>query len=94
MSKLEETLEKILDKVQPAHRYNGYWMGTCPVHNGDCLEVKQTDDKILLRCWGDCKFDKIVEALGMAGLSHVSVYRRTHLRRAAKGDRGGGTPYS
>jgi hypothetical protein len=59
-----EFLER-LDGVKS--RGAGRWRAQCPAHDDrrPSLSIQETDDKILLHCFGGCSASEIVEALGL-----------------------------
>ena len=45
----------------------GKWKARCPAHadRSPSLSLKQTEDRILIRCWAGCSSSEIVAALGL-----------------------------
>lgn len=46
----------------------GRWRARCPSHRGKSttsLSIAQGERGVLLRCWGGCTFDQVIEAVGL-----------------------------
>jgi hypothetical protein len=41
------------------------WRGTCPVHGGNSLEVKQGKSSVVIKCWGGCAVEGVLAGLGL-----------------------------
>jgi hypothetical protein len=58
---------EILQKLQKVKRTQSGWNALCPSHNDKqrSLSVKESDGKILLKCFAGCDVQTIVSALGL-----------------------------
>ena len=57
-----------LNKLEKVKGSKGRWTACCPAHNdkNPSLAITQTDDgRILLKCFGGCSAQQVVEAVGM-----------------------------
>lgn len=58
----------LLNKLEKVKGSKGRWTACCPAHNdkNPSLAITQTDDgRILLKCFGGCSAQQVVEAVGM-----------------------------
>ena len=71
-------MQNILEQLEKVKRVgDSQWLACCPSHDDrtPSLAIKDTDDKILLRCWAGCSTESIVPSLGMkmGDLFHTSL---------------------
>lgn len=62
-------------------RGGGKWLARCPAHadRNPSLSIKESQDRILVRCWAGCTSEEIVKALGL-GLGDLFLNPRTDRR--------------
>lgn len=63
------TAEQLLSRLNNVKCNGGGWTADCPCHDsksGKSLHVKEADGKLLLKCWGGCKTEDVVGALGLS----------------------------
>lgn len=82
----------MLSDIRP--RGEDRWIARCPAHDdhSPSLSIRQTSDRVLMRCWAGCTVDDICSAIGITladlyrdrrrGKPDPDVLRR---RRAAEG---------
>jgi hypothetical protein len=61
-------IEKVLDRLRGARRYDGSWKALCPAHEDrePSLSVTEGDDgRALLKCFAGCATEDIVAELGL-----------------------------
>ena len=61
-------IEKVLDRLGGARRYDGSWKALCPAHEDrePSLSVTEGDDgRALLKCFAGCATEDIVAELGL-----------------------------
>jgi len=71
---LDDTVEMFVRRVRRHHNdenaavlRKGKWVCRCPAHNDTnaSLSLEQTDDKVLVKCFAGCSFEKIINAVNM-----------------------------
>ncbi len=82
-----------LGRLAGVRQCQGYWMARCPAHDDHdpSLSVKESRDKILVRCHAGCSAAAVVDALGlpMSALtlaSAPSMARPVHASPSREGD--------
>jgi hypothetical protein len=61
-------IEKVLDRLRGARRYDGSWKALCPAHEDrePSLSVTEGDDgRALLKCFAGCATEDVVAELGL-----------------------------
>jgi hypothetical protein len=61
-------VDHILDKLERVRRIKpDQWVACCPAHEDSTpsLAIRDTGDKLLMRCYAGCTFQEIAESLGM-----------------------------
>jgi len=61
-------VDHILDQLESVRRIKpDQWVACCPAHEDSTpsLAIRDTGDKLLMRCYAGCTFQEIADALGM-----------------------------
>ena len=76
-------VEKVLDRLEGVHEFNGSWKALCPVHDDTkpSLSVSEGDDgRALLKCFAGCKNLEIVVQIGL-DMSDLFERRNGHRKK-------------
>lgn len=68
-------LDEFLDKLENVRSQGGAYTARCPAHDDreNSLGVKESDDRLLVKCYAGCDTERVVSALGL-GLKDLFLY--------------------
>jgi len=79
------TPQEVAHRFGAHHVNDGQWRGKCPAHDGrscNSLSVRATTDgKTLLKCWGGCETEEVLNAGGLAWSDLFPPSSSSHPRR-------------